>query len=327
MSQLVRVGRGLAATRLSYDRDGTGEPLLLITGFAISSEIFQLNLGSFTGEFDTIRYDNRGAGRSAAHWRTTSMAELAGDAVGLLDALGIESAHVYGISMGGMIAQELAIRFPHRVRGLILGCTSAGGPRSVLPTGAAVAALGSRGAPPSVRANVVANVLFTPQFRRDHPDDVRTAMRLLAQHRATLRGLNAHWWASFFHDTYARLPRITAPTLVLHGEQDALVPPANARILAGRIPDATLAMIPDVGHAYFAEQPDEAFRIFRDWMSDRRPIPAGPPPSALARATEPLTRALGVQTGMWRTGRSMVELPAAYLSRTLRPAPARSRGR
>ena len=324
---VVRVGRGVTATVLRYERAGTGEPLLLVTGFAISSEIFTLMSDRFVDRFDTLRYDNRGSGRSAAPWRPTSMAELAGDAVGLLDALGIDSAHVYGLSMGGMIAQEIAIRFPHRVRGLVLGATTPGGPRAVLPASLALAALGSRGAPPRVRANVVADALFSPEFRERNPDRVRAALTLLGRHRATLRGLNAHWWASFYHDTYARLPRIKAPTLVLHGERDLLTPPANARILATRIPDATLAVIPGAGHAYFVERPDESFAAFRDWLDRRGPIPAGPTPSAIARAAEPITRALGLPAGMMRTGRSMASLPGAYLNRMSRRASGRSAGR
>ncbi len=226
----------------------------------------------------------------------------------------IDAAHVYGLSMGGMIAQEMAIRFPHRVRGLVLGGTTPGGPRAVLPTRSA-SAFTSRGAPARLRADIVAAALFTPEFRRAHPDRVRAALSLLGRHRATARGLTAHWWASFFHDTYARLPRIAAPTLVLHGRRDTLAPPANARILAARIPDATLHFVPDAGHAYLVEQPELSYRLFREWLDARGPIPAGPPPGALARRTEPLTRALGLPVGMFRTGRSLAALPAAAVQR------------
>ena len=130
---IVRVGSGLTATRLHVEQVGPppdqAEPLLWITGFAISSEIFAPVVGAYAGRFSCIRYDNRGSGRSQAPWRLTSIPELAGDAVRLLDALGVDSAHVYGLSMGGMVAQEMAIRFPDRVRALVLGGTSHGGPR------------------------------------------------------------------------------------------------------------------------------------------------------------------------------------------------------
>ena len=118
---------------LHHERRGGGEPLLLVTGFTISAAVFEPVLELYGGRIECITYDNRGSGRSGAPLRPTSMAELAADAAGLLRELGVESAHVCGLSMGGMIAQELAIRFPERVRGLVLGGTTPGGPRAARP--------------------------------------------------------------------------------------------------------------------------------------------------------------------------------------------------
>ena len=306
---LVKVGRGATATRLHVDREGAGEPLLLITGFAISSEIFAPVLQDYAAGFDCIRYDNRGAGRSPAPWRLTSIPELAGDAVRLLDALAIDSAHVYGLSMGGMIAQEVAIRFPDRVRALVLGGTSHGGPRAVLPSPRIAAALTSRGAPAALRAELVGRALFSEGFRREQPDQVVAHLRNLAAHRASARGLVSHLTASAYHDTRARLGRIAAPTLVLHGGADELTPVANARLLAAGIPDATLHVIPGVGHGYLLEQPEASHRAFTDWLAARSPVPAGPPLSGLAASAEPLTRHLGLQVGALRTARSLAGLP------------------
>ena len=302
---LVRVGRGPTATRLHVQREGTGEPLLWITGFAISSEIFSPVIDSYAAEFDCVRYDNRGAGRSPAPWRITSIPELAGDAVRLLDALGIDSAHVYGLSMGGMVAQEVAIRFPDRVRGLVLGCTTHGGPRAVLPSPRVAAALTARGAPAELRAQLVGRALFSEDFRRREPALVRRYLGLLNAHRTSARGAVSHLAASTYHDTRARLDRISAPTLVLHGDRDVLTPPANARLLAGAIPDATLALVRGAGHAYLLEQPDESHRLFLDWLRARPPVRPGPPLSGLAARSEPLTRHLGLQVGMLRTARSL----------------------
>lgn len=305
---LVRVGHGPLATKLHVEREGTGEPLLWITGFAISSEIFSPVISTYAGAFDCIRYDNRGAGRSPAPWRLTSIPELAGDAVRLLDALGVDSAHVYGLSMGGMVAQEMAIRFPDRVRGLVLGGTTHGGPRAVLPSPRIAAALTSRGAPAALRAELVGNALFTPAFRAREPELVRRYLGLLGQYRTSARGLLSHLTASTYHDTRARLGRIVAPTLVLHGAQDELTPVANARLLADGIPDAELRLV-SAGHAYLLEQPEESHRVFDQWMAQRSPIPAGRPLSGLAARSEPLTRHLGLQAGMLRTARSLSTLP------------------
>lgn len=303
---LVRVGRGPLATRLHVERDGQGEPLLWITGFAISSQIFAPVVADYTGQYDCIRYDNRGAGRSPAPWRPTSIPELAADAVHLLDALGVDSAHVYGLSMGGMVAQELAIRFPHRVRALVLGATSHGGPKAALPSPAVLTAFGSRGAPQAVRAELVARVLFSAQFRRDHPGVVAAHLRNLAAHRASLRGALSHLAASTWHDTRARLGGIAAPTLVLHGAADELLPVRNAELLARRIPDATLAVLPGAGHAYLLEQPEQSHRLFTDWLSRRSPVRPGPRPSRAAAHAEVVTRHLGLQVGALRTARSLV---------------------
>ena len=305
MSSLVKVGRGPGAVRLSVARQGSGEPLLLITGFAISSEIFAPVLGAYAADFDCITYDNRGAGRSPAPWRLTSIPELAGDAVRLLDALGVDSAHVYGLSMGGMVAQEVAIRFPDRVRALVLGATTHGGPRAVLPSARTAAALANRGTPAAVRAEVVARALFTDAYRRDHPQLVREHLGRLGAHPTSARGVLAHLTASSYHDTRARLGRIQAPTLVLHGEYDRLTPPANARLLAAAIPHATLALVPDTGHAYLLEQPELAHRMLVDWLAVRSPVAPGRPLAGLAARSEPLTRAFGLQVAALRTARSL----------------------
>ncbi len=301
---LVSVGRGLSATRLHVERTGEGEPLLWITGFAISSEVFAPVLPLYDA-FACVRYDNRGAGRSPAPWRPTSIPELAGDAVRLLDALGLDSAHVYGLSMGGMIAQEMAIRFPDRVRALVLGGTSHGGPRAVLPAPRVLATIGGSRGPGSVRAAVVGRALFSPAFRSEHPDLAHRYVGLLGAHRTSARGLASHLTASIYHDTRARLGRISAPTLVLHGELDELTPPANARLLAAAIPDATLAMVAGCGHGYLLEQPELSYRLFADWLAARSPVTPGRPLTGLAARGEPFTRALGLQTGALRTARSL----------------------
>ena len=305
---LVRIGRGLSATRLHVQREGSGEPLLWITGFAISSEIFSPVIHTYAADFDCVRYDNRGAGRSPAPWRVTSIPELAGDAVRLLDALGIDSAHVYGLSMGGMIAQEVAIRFPDRVRGLVLGATSHGGPRAVLPSPKIAAALTSRGAPAAMRAELVGRAVFSEQFRAQEPALARRYLGLLGQHRTSARGLVSHLTAATYHDTRARLGRIQAPTLVMHGGADQLTPVANARLLASAIPGAELAVLPGCGHGYLLEQPDESHRRFDAWLAGRSPISPGPPLTGLAASAEPLTRHLGLAVGMLRTGRSLSSL-------------------
>ena len=293
---------------LWYERRGGGEPLLLITGFGISGAVFEPVLDRYAERFSCIVFDNRGSGRSQAPLRPTSMPELAADTVGLLDELGIASAHVYGVSMGGMIAQEVALRFPERVRGLVLGCTSPGGPRSVRPTvrELRVVAAAAASAPRSPVDGTLAAVLFSERFRRDEPERARFLLEHFRRHLPAAQGVAAQLLASVFHDTVSRLDQVQAPTLVLHGERDVMAPLDNARMLAERIPNAELAIVPGAGHAYALERPDVSFDLFASWYARHAPIAPGVARRGLTARVEPVTRALGLPIGAVRTGASLL---------------------
>ena len=300
----------LTRPRLYYERSGTGEPLLFITGFTISAAVFEPILPLYEPKFMCITYDNRGSGRSAAPPRLTSMPELAADARRVLDALNIDSAHVYGVSMGGMIAQELAIRFPERVRGLILGGTWHGGPRAIRPALRDLAGLGAATTQALRQPGrpYLASALFSADFRRRQPERVRELLEPFRRHRAPPQGVLAQWWATVYHDTFSRLGLIRAPTLVMHGELDAIAPLANARLLAKRIPDAELAVVPASGHAYGLERPQESLALLLGWLEQHGPIAAGPPRTGAGARFEPVTRRLGLPIGALRTGASLVGL-------------------
>ncbi len=299
----VPVGRA----RLHVEQAGAGEPLLFITGFAISAAVFEPVLPLYAERFAVTAYDNRGAGRSSGATPGLSIAELAADAVGVLDALGIESAHVYGLSMGGMIAQEVALRFPHRVRALVLGGTTAGGLHAVVPW-RELAALARQlpGASGGVRARTLAALLFSPEFRAAEPERVTALLRLFARHRAHPVGVAAHWWATVYHDTWSRLPRLDRPTLVLHGSADALMPLGSARRLADRVPGAELAVVQGAGHAYPLERPQESYDLLVDFLDRHGPIGPGRRPGLLQSAVEPWHR--GLPAAAWRTGRSALDV-------------------
>lgn len=304
---------------LYYERHGDGEPLLFITGFTISCAVFEPVIPAYAKRFECIMYDNRGSGRSSAPLWPTSIPELAGDAVGLLDELGVRSAHVYGLSMGGMVAQELAIRFPERVRGLVLGCSTPGGPRASRPGPRALWGLGS-GAVGALRQPGrpwLGALVFSPEFRREHPGEVRRLLTHFHRHLPKPHSAAWHWWASVYHDTVSRLDRIEAPTLVMHGERDRMAPLANARMLADRIPDARVALVPGAGHAYLLESPDVSFELMTDWLDERGPIGPGAPRGSVERALEPVSRRLGLPVGAVRTGRSLVGVAAGRLGLSL----------
>jgi pimeloyl-ACP methyl ester carboxylesterase len=302
--------------RLHVEQTGEGEPLLFVTGFAIGSEVFAPVLPVFSERFRCVTYDNRGAGRSSVPLLPTSIPELAADAVRVLDALGIASAHVHGVSMGGMVAQEIALRFPHRVRSLVLEGTSPGGPRSAPPPLRGAAALALQRAPvkPELRRKMATQALFSPDFAREHPTEVLGHLRRLGADRAGVRGALLHLWASAWHDTYARLPQVQAPTLVVHGELDALVPLANARVLAARIPRAELAVVEGCGHIPLLERTEQVRDLVLGFLDRVGPVTAGAPLRGVAAAAEPWTRAYGLQTGVLRTTRSAAEASARLLS-------------
>jgi pimeloyl-ACP methyl ester carboxylesterase len=255
--------------RLYYEVYGEGEPLLLIMGLGANHLSWTAQIPVYSREFRVIVFDNRGTGRSdfpaGAEY---TIPVLADDAAALLDALGVDSAHVYGISMGGMIAQEMALRHPDRVKSLILGATTPGGPNAVAPEPEALRSLLDQGAAIDRSVNpALLDVLFSPGFLADHGSELVTAFQSMADYPPTSReAYQAQLRAVAAHDTYDRLPDIDAPTLVLHGTDDPLLPAGNGRILAERIPGAKLVLLNGARHAYLLEKQAEADAAVLDFL-------------------------------------------------------------
>ena len=250
------------ADGLYYERHGAGEPLLLITGWTISAAVFEPVIDLYAKHFECILYDHRGSARSSGSSPTT-MGALADDASRLLTELRIPRALVYGLSMGGMVAQELALRHGGRVRGLILGGTTPGGPFAprLGPREAFSIARGSL-----AERGIRAPLLFSSAFRREHPERVRELVRQFKLHRSSAATIGAQTLASARFASGMRLGRLRAPTLVMHGEHDRLVPLAASKLLAAQIPDAELAIVPGTGHAYALEAPQESLDLLLDWV-------------------------------------------------------------
>lgn len=244
-------------TRLSYERRGHGSPVVLVQGLGLSGRMWlRLPGGLVKSRFTVITPDNRGTGQSDAPLPPYTMGQLAADLAAVLDDAATGPALVVGISLGGMIAQHLALRYPHRVAGLVLAATTCGPPVSH-PLGPRTAWALLR----SLRGDAAA----IERVRRlmVHPDSLAANPGIFGDWEQVMRGEPPRWEgqlgqlaAAGLHSTGFALRRIDCPTVVITGADDRVVPPANSRILAARIRGAELTVLPRAGHAFPLERPD-----------------------------------------------------------------------
>ena len=255
-------------TDLHHVRRGSGEPLLLVQGMSGThlswGEAF---LDALAPRFDVVAYDHRGIGFSPAAEEPFTIVDLADDAVGLLDALGWDSAHVLGISMGGMVAQELALRHPDRVRTLALGGTYAGGADQRLTSPEVgqrlFAAMKSGDRELALRTGWEINV--SRAFSAD--EAAYAAFReaaLGAPARVPMIARQAQAIAG--HDASRRLGAIAVPTLVIHGDEDEMLPVENGRWIAEQIRGARYEELEGVGHMFWIEQPERVAGLLAEHM-------------------------------------------------------------
>lgn len=244
---------------LYYEIHGEGEPLLLIMGLSLNSKSWFRTLPALSEHFKVIIFDNRGTGLSSKPETPYSIELMAEDASAVLDAAGVESAHVYGISMGGMIAQRLALKHPERVRSLVLGCTTSGGENHVQP-GADVSMLmlsrASSTATPEEMAWATAPILYSQAFLENQRDRVAEDIQKRIEIPILPYAYMLQLQACLTHDTYNEIEQINVPTLVIHGDEDKLVPYDNGVTLAQKIPNAQFLTVPGAGHIYPTEAMD-----------------------------------------------------------------------
>jgi 3-oxoadipate enol-lactonase len=266
--------------RLYYEVYGKGEPLLLIPSMGMNHLSWAEQVPVYANEFKVIVYDPRGTGQSSfPEGVQLTTALLADDAAALLDALGIDAAHVQGWSLGGMVAQEMALRHPEKIRSLILSATSPGGPHAA-PVEDSVLAAFIAGMTQGVTAPNFLEGWFSPGYLAEHRSEAIEQLHWQPDPEIPLQVLQAQLMATAGHDTYDRLPSITAPTLVLHGSDDPMLPLEDGRILAERIPGAELILFEGAGHAYMLEKQAEADAAVLDFLRQHPgqvPVPAALP--------------------------------------------------
>ncbi|HWM39896.1 MAG TPA: alpha/beta fold hydrolase [Streptomyces sp.] len=250
--------------RIAFQPCGEGAPLVLLAGQSNNHHWWDDVRDDFHATHRTITFDYRGTGASDKPDEPYSTEEFADDVVAVLDEMGVERAAVYGTSMGGRVAQWLAARHPHRVRALVLGCTSPGGRHGVERDDDVRRSLVS--SEPGAARQALLELMYTPGWLAAHPGPYNTlgdpGMPAYAQRR--------HLAASNRHDAWDVLPDISAPTLVVHGSDDLLNPAANAPLLTERIHGARLELIPGGRHAYFEEFRAVAGRLVLDFLHEAR---------------------------------------------------------
>lgn len=242
---------------------GAGPPLLLVPGLGATRVVFDPVIGLLTSHFRVAVYDQRGIGESEMTPGPYTTAQLGDDAAAVLAGLGIDRAAVLGGSFGGMVAQQLAIRHPSRLSALLLAATGPGASHLARkPDPSATEALLGKGARTTADAyRMACTVLYSRAFQEEHPEFIEQQVRDRARRPVAARAFQAQLAASHAHDVWDQLPTIAAPTMVLHGSEDAVMPVDNARLLCGRIPGAVLEVFEGAGHLFFHEQPQRTAEV------------------------------------------------------------------
>ncbi len=243
-------------TRLYWEATGTGDPVLLVHGLGLSGGAWWRTVDALAPTMRVITFDHRGIGLSESWTYAYTTEAMADDAVSILDELAIDGVHLYGFSLGGMVAQQVALRHPERVRSLVLGATHSGGRRATAPEPDVMAFFRRRARMPSEEA-AWASVPYNygPRGRTEQVDRIAEDIERRLRNPFHERAYQAQLLAASLHNCYGRLERIRAPTLVVHGARDRIIPVANARMTAQRVPGARMKILADAGHLYPTEEP------------------------------------------------------------------------
>jgi pimeloyl-ACP methyl ester carboxylesterase len=252
-----------------YETAGSGEPLVLIPGFASGRWSWKYQIGALAREFNVITFDPRGVSRSKlADGATATVERIADDVAALIDKLGLERAHVLGISFGGFVAQDLALRYPSKLSRLVLACTSYGGAGHVAPALEVLMAFSSTaGLNTRERIRQYLTMAFTPEFVADQPEIVDEFCRLREENVVPERVYMDQLLSATKFDAAARVGEIDAATLVLTGDGDMVVPRQNSVNLAAAIPGAKMVTIADAGHMFFVEKAEEFNSAVVDFLT------------------------------------------------------------
>lgn len=261
---------------IHYESHGVGEPLLLIQGLGANATGWAMQIPEFSRKFRVVIFDNRGAGRSEKPNEPYTMSQMADDAAGVLDKLGIGSAHVFGMSLGGMIAQELALSRRERVRTLVLGGTMCGGPKATFAGAELVIKFISlMGLPIAEAIEAGLSLVYSDEFIAAKKDELVSRALENIHLTAPSYALQRQFMAVVGFNTYDRLPSLRIPTLVLAGTDDKVMPAANAHVLADVIPGARLVQFEGAGHGFIVERAEEVNATVLEFLRGHQTEPMG----------------------------------------------------
>jgi len=241
-----------------YEIHGEGDPLVLIMGLRRNVEWWYRQLPALSAHFKVLVFDNRGAGRSEKPAMEYSIRLFADDTAQLMKSLEIQNAHVLGVSMGGYIAQELAINYPRMVRSLILGCTSPGGEKAVPMSPERLKKFtANEGLSPEEILKKDMDILFSDRFIHGNPETIREFIEISMRYYQPADAFQRQLEACLRHDAGDRLAHIKVPTMIIAGDDDSLVPSENSSILKELMPRAELYFLPGLRHCFFIEESEK----------------------------------------------------------------------
>lgn len=260
------------SVNLYYEIHGDGFPLLMIQG--LSENVYWWDpplIEKLSKHFKTVIFDNRGVGRSDKLDGDVTIEIMAADALGLLDALDIDQAHIFGHSMGGMIAQDIALKFPERVEKLVLCSTSCGGSKAELPSIDTQRLLGRLSRKEHTRDLVEEAMphIFTQRFIDKNPEFMRMKVDdilIIPTGPTTFKAQMDAWMR---YNSCRKLKTINLPTLIVHGKQDILVPPGNGQLIVEKIPTAEVVYFEKNAHIIHTEEPDKFFNVLFGFLKKR----------------------------------------------------------
>ena len=252
-----------------YEIHGDGFPFVMIAGIGVSLGFWTpALLEGISNSFKTIIFDNRGVGRTDKPDIPYSLKMMADDTIGLMDALNIKRAHIFGHSMGGKIAQEIILNYPERVEKFILCSTDCGGSKAVFPPAEIIQTLLTDTEVLTLEEiiHIMAPILVTEDTIKNKPELIEEEFRRYLKIRTPYYCLKRQGVAGGQFKSYRRLKNINTPTLVIHGKKDLITPPQNAEILTHFIPGAKLVLFDNAAHKIFTDDPEKFVKTLLEFL-------------------------------------------------------------